>query len=263
MSWLRPLGSSGLLVSAIGLGTVKLGRSAAVKYPESFSIPDDRSAASLLAQAQALGINLIDTAPAYGCSEARLGKLLTGQRRNWLICSKVGEEFEQGQSSFNFTPEHTRKSVERSLRRLDTDVIDIVLVHSDGDDLRIIDHFGTLDALAELKKQGLIRAFGMSTKSVPGGLAAAARADIVMLTYNLSARDEEPVLDECFRLGKGVLIKKALSSGHLSTDYPDPVQASLNLVFAHPGTSAAIIGTISQAHLAANVQAARRALNCH
>jgi aryl-alcohol dehydrogenase-like predicted oxidoreductase len=262
VSWLRPLGSTGLQVSAIGLGTVKLGRNEGVKYPQHFSIPDDRSAASLLAKARELGINLIDTAPAYGCSEQRLGQLLAGQRDSWLICSKVGEEFEHGQSTFNFSPEHTQKSVERSLLRLATEVIDIVLVHSDGRDLQIIEHLGTLEALADLKKRGLVRAFGMSTKTVTGGLAAAARADVVMLTYNLDYQEEEPVLDECFRQGKGVLVKKALSSGHLSAGYRDPVLASMQLVFAHPATGAAIIGTISEAHLAANVEAAKRALDC-
>ena len=128
----RPFGSTGIDVSILGLGTVKLGRDQSVKYPEGFIIPDDREAANLIDLARSLGINLIDTAPSYGNSEERLGSLLTGQRDQWIICSKVGEEFEGGQSRFDFTPEHTRFSVERSLKRLRTDVVDIVLVHSDG-----------------------------------------------------------------------------------------------------------------------------------
>ena len=258
MSWMRPLGNTGLQVSALGLGTVKLGRDQAVKYPDSFTIPDDRSAASLLARARDLGINLIDTAPAYGNSEERLGKLLAGQRGDWLICSKVGEEFEGGQSHFDFSPEHTRQSVQRSLRRLNTAVIDIVLVHSDGNDLHIIQEMGTLQALEQLKQEGLIRAFGMSTKTVEGGLTAAAVSDVVMLTYNLDSREELPVLDACASLGVGALIKKALASGHLARQYQDPVQASMDLVFAHPATSAAIVGIITPAHLQANVDAVRR-----
>ena len=259
MSWLRPLGNTGMLVSALGLGTVKLGRDQGVKYPERFSIPDDRTAAALLAQAADLGINLIDTAPAYGTSEQRLGPLLRGQRKNWLICSKVGEEFCDGKSHFDFSPEHVEHSIERSLKRLETDYIDMVLVHSDGNDLDIINRLGTLAALEAIKQRGLIRAFGMSTKTVAGGLAAAAVSDIVMLTYNLAYRDELKVLDECARLGKGALIKKALASGHLAESYDDPVQASMDLIFSHPGTSSAIIGTITPEHLEANVLAAR---NC-
>jgi aryl-alcohol dehydrogenase-like predicted oxidoreductase len=280
VSWLRPLGNTGLEVSALGLGTVKFGRTQGVKYPQSFELPNDRSAAALLARARELGINLIDTAPAYGSSECRLGQLLAGQRRDWLICSKVGEEFEDGRSRFNFSAGHTRRSVQRSLRRLNTDVIDIILVHSDGDDLRIIDQFGTLHTLEQLKREGLVRAFGMSTKTVAGGIAAASICDVVMLSYNLDYREELPVLDACRRLNCGALVKKALASGHLASpaDYGaagdpaagdpaaghpatgDPLQASMNLIFAHPGTTAAIVGTISMEHLAANVEAARRAV---
>lgn len=261
MSWMRPLGNTGLTVSALGLGTVKLGRDQGVKYPAGFSIPDDQAALALLAQAQELGINLVDTAPAYGNSEERLGQLLRGQRDRWIICSKVGEEFENGESRFDFSPEHVRLSISRSLRRLATDVIDLVLVHSDGNDMRIIRELGTLEALAELKSRGMIRALGMSTKTVEGGIAAARQGDVVMLTYNLAQREEKPVLDACAELGKGALIKKALASGHLAADCEDPVQASMDLVFSHPGTSAAIIGTINPTHLAANVEAARRAVD--
>lgn len=257
MSWMRPLGSTGLEVSALGLGTVKLGRDQGVKYPQGFTIPDERSARALLAQARDLGINLIDTAPAYGNSEKRLGKLLRQVDHHWLICSKVGEEYEAGQSRFDFSPEYTRQSVQRSLRRLNTEVIDIVLVHSDGNDLRIIQELGTLQALEQLKQEGLIRAFGMSTKTVAGGLAAAACCDLVMLTYNLDQREESAVLDACSRLGKGALIKKVLASGHLGQTHRDPVQASMDLVLDHAGTSAAIVGTISPTHLQANVFAAR------
>lgn len=260
MSWMRELGDTGIEVSALGLGTVKLGRDTGVKYPSGFTIPDDRAALDLLAKARELGINLIDTAPAYGTSEERLGHLLRGQRDRWVICSKVGEEYENGQSRFDFSPEHVRYSVNRSLGRLDTHVIDIVLVHSDGNDMRIINELGTLEALAELKSEGLIRAFGMSTKTVEGGIAAAQQGDVVMLTYNLAQREDRPVLDACAELGKGALIKKALASGHLAENYGDPVQASMDLVFAHPASSAAIVGTISPSHLAANVEASRRAL---
>ena len=56
------------------------------------------------------------------------------------------------------------------------------------------------------------------------------------------------------------MIKKALASGHLARDYPDPVQASMDLVFAHPAVGAAIVGTISPAHLQSNVAAARSSL---
>jgi aryl-alcohol dehydrogenase-like predicted oxidoreductase len=264
----RPLGQTGIRVSILGLGTVKLGRNQAVKYPAKFEIPDDNQAKELIALARDNGINLIDTAPAYGASEQRLGYLLKGQRRHWVICTKVGEDFSQGVSSYNFTPEHTIASIERSLLRLDTDVLDLVLVHSDGDDLAIINNYGTLEALAQLKQQGKIRAYGMSTKTVAGGLLAAQKSDAVMVTWNLQDQAQLPVIDYCQQHHKGVLIKKALASGHLaSTDkakktqvagrHNSLVENSLAIIMDHPGVSSVIIGTLSPQHLQANVDSVR------
>jgi len=91
MPFLRALGKTGIDVSAIGLGTVKLGRNQQVKYPSAFEIPRDEHVVDLLALARSFGINLIDTAPAYGTSEARIGALLPGPREDWVLCTKVGE----------------------------------------------------------------------------------------------------------------------------------------------------------------------------
>ncbi|MEO4045492.1 aldo/keto reductase [Pseudomonas sp. CAU 1711] len=253
----RPLGDSGLLVSPLGLGTVKLGRDQGVKYPSGFRIPDDAAARALLDQARALGINLIDTAPAYGVSEQRLGPLLRGQRLDWVIVSKVGEEFENGQSRFDFSPQYTRFSVERSLRRLETDFIDLVLVHSDGNDVAILRDSGVYQTLAELKREGKIRAFGLSGKTVEGGLLALEQGDCAMVTYNLAEQGEKPVLDHAAAHNKGILIKKALASGHACLrEGEDPLRASFELVFGHPGVSAAIVGTINPQHLATNAATA-------
>lgn len=260
---LRPIAGTDMQVSPIGLGTVKLGRDQGVKYPESFTIPNDREATNLLDLSFDLGINLLDTAPAYGNSEQRLGPLLRGQRDRWLICSKVGEEFDNqtGQSHFDFTPEHVRLSIERSLRRLETDVIDMLLVHSDGNDMEIIQRFGILELLNDLKAEGKIRAGGMSTKTVAGGIEALKRSDIAMVTYNLDHTTEQPVLDYALEHQKGILIKKALASGHLCLDSGvDPVQASFDFIFAHQGVSSAIIGTINPAHLQSNVAAVQKAI---
>lgn len=256
----RFFGSTGIDVSILGLGTVKLGRDQGVKYPHNFTIPDDREAANLIALSQDLGINLIDTAPAYGNSEERLGKLLKGQREKWIICSKVGEEFQSGHSYFDFSPEHTNFSIERSLKRLNTDVIDIVLVHSDGNDEKIIQEYGTLEALAQLKAEGKIRAFGMSTKTVEGGLLAAKQSDAVMVTWNLQYKEEVPVIDYCQTHNKGVLIKKALASGHAThKTNEDPLKQSFEMIFSHPGVSSAIVGTINPEHLKDNVTKAIKA----
>ena len=253
----RPLGSTGLVVSPLGLGTVKLGRDQGVKYPSGFTIPDDQIARMLLNQARQLGINLIDTAPAYGTSEERLGPLLRGQRQDWVIVSKVGEEFEAGQSRFDFSAAHTRFSVERSLKRLETDFIDLVLVHSDGNDLHILEHTDVYQTLAELKAEGKIRGFGFSGKTVAGGLKALETGDCAMVTYNLNEQTEREVLDYAAQHGKGVLVKKALASGHACLGPGvDPVRASFQLLFDHPGVASAIVGTINPLHLSHNVATA-------
>jgi len=250
----RPLGSTGLRVSPLGLGTVKLGRDQGVKYPNGFTIPDDDQARLLLAQARELGINLIDTAPAYGRSEERLGPLLRGQREQWVIVSKVGEEFEEGQSRFDFSAAHTRFSIERSLKRLETEQIDLVLVHSDGNDLHILEHEEVYQTLEALKQEGKIGGFGLSGKTVAGGLKALERGDCAMVTYNLNEQAERPVLDYAAEHGKAILVKKALASGHVClSPGMDPVRASFELLFGHPGVSSAIVGTINPVHLAHNV----------
>jgi aryl-alcohol dehydrogenase-like predicted oxidoreductase len=259
---LRRLGSTGLRVSPLGLGTVKFGRNQGVKYPQAFELPSDREALALLELAWDLGINLLDTAPAYGDSEERLGRLLRHCRRDWVIATKVGEEFRDGASSFNFSAAATRASVERSLRRLGVEALDAVLIHSNGDDLAILEQEAVLPALLDLKQAGLIRTVGMSSKTVAGGLRAVECCDLVMVTYNLSQREELPVIRAAGAAGKGVLIKKGLLGGHLDqTTESDPVLASLQLLYAESGVSSVVVGTLNPAHLRANAAAAERVLS--
>lgn len=248
---MRPIPGMDMAVSAIGLGTVKLGRDQAVKYPGPFTIPDDATVRNLLAQARDLGINLLDTAPAYGNSEERLGKLLTN-RQEWIIVTKTGEEFAEGKSSFDFSASHTRMSIERSLKRLGTDYLDIVLIHSDGNDEIILNDSGCVEELRECQRQGLVRAVGMSTKTIAGGILAASLLDIVMITWNQEQRDQE-VLDYARVTGKGVLVKKGLMSGHTGS-----VADSMQLLMQTPGIHSAIIGTITPTHLAENVRLAKQ-----
>lgn len=245
----RALGTSGLSVSLLGLGTVKLGRREGVKYPADFQLPDDRTAAKLLDVARSLGVNLLDTAPAYGTSEARLGRLLRRQRGDWLIASKVGETFEQGRSSHDFSPEAVQASIKRTLQRLHTDRLDIALIHSDGRDLEILDDLGTLPCLMDLKQRGWIRAVGISHKTVDGARRALElKCDVIMATLNLSETDELGVIAEAGEAGCGVLVKKALASGHAGVD-------SLRFAASQPGVSSVVVGTIDENHLRENAAA--------
>ena len=251
----RALGSTGIEVSCLGLGTVKFGRNQEVKYPSSFALPSDREVEQLLAEAQELGINLLDTAPAYGSSEQRIGRLLS-TRDDWVLCTKVGEEFTTGKSFFDFGAEHTRRSVERSLRDMKTDVLDIVLIHSDGEDLKILEQTDCYPTLVTMRDAGLIKAIGMSTKTVAGGLRAVELLDVVMATYNPSYTEDLPVIEAAEQSGKGLLIKKALNSGHDALGTPTSAAKALQAALGLGGVSAAIVGTINPAHLRANADAA-------
>lgn len=249
------LGDTGLRISPLGLGTVKFGRNQGVKYPAAFELPDEDVLADLLALARSLGINLLDTAPAYGESEERLGRLLKGTRDDWVIVSKLGEEFEDGASSFHFTSDHFARSLERTLTRLGTGHVDVLLIHSDGSDMAILDDDALMRAMADFKAQGLARAIGVSTKTAEGGVRTLETLDVAMATYTQDYTAERPVLDYAAAHQKGVILKKVLSSGHARD-----VASAIAFAFAHPGTAAAIVGTINPDHLrqlAACVEASR------
>lgn len=265
------LGKTDLHISRLGLGTVKLGRNQSVKYPQAFELPSDAEARQLLHSARDYGINLLDTAPAYGYSEERLGNLLRGERKEWVISTKAGEDFRhdfdgKGNSQFNFEASALRRSVKRSLRRLHTDYLDIVLIHSDGNDSHLIHHHQVLHTLAELKREGWIRAFGMSTKTLEGGLICAQEADVVMTTFNPELADDQTLLQRCATQNTGVLLKKIFNSGHLLKAEPKStgcskttnhiIEQQMTLIFAQSAVNSAIIGTLNAQHLRNNVECA-------
>ena len=247
----RQLGSTDLLVSPLALGTVKLGRNTQVKYPAAFELPDDKQATALLDTAAALGINLVDTAPAYGDSEARLGRLLPGKRTDWVICTKAGEFFEGGQSRYDYSAEAVTASVIESLRLLDTDYLDMVLVHSDGNDEAILDETDVLETLFRFKDAGEVRTVGFSAKTPTGALSALPLVDVLMLPLDPGDTSHLPVIEAAGEQGCGVLLKKIFASGH----HPDPADC-IRFTLGAKGVSAAVVGTINPNHLAANVQAA-------
>ncbi|MCL4742161.1 MAG: aldo/keto reductase [Phycisphaerales bacterium] len=249
----RSLGRTGIMVSPLGLGTVALGRAEGLKYPKPVRIPTDDEARALLQRARDLDVNLIDTAPAYGSAEERLGSLLPGRREDWIIITKAGEEYYQ---RYDFSPESIARSVERSLTRLRTDYLDAVLLHSDG-----VVEAGTgadeaYDALALLRRRGLVRAIGASPKTEAGAFRAIDRCDVVMVTYNEQETEMSEAISRASERGVGVLVKKPLAGGR--TD--DPAR-SLAFVFARGGVSAAVVGTTRPEHLEHSVRAVERAID--
>lgn len=239
----RPLGRTGLFVSPIGLGTTKLGRNTDVKYPERFALPSDEALRDLLDTSMALGINLIDTAPAYGESERRLGAFVAANRGRIVLCTKCGEQYRDGVSTYDFSARAIVASAEESLRRLQTDHVDILLLHSNGRDLEILTETDALDGLDRLKKSGKARAVGISAKTEAGISRACETLDVVMAPFSERDISLTEALKRAHEKGLGVLAIKGLYSGHLEA------ASAIGFVLKQPFIDSLILGTINPAHL--------------
>jgi aryl-alcohol dehydrogenase-like predicted oxidoreductase len=249
----RPLGRTGLLVSPIGLGTVKLGRNTDVKYPKPFRIPSEAQATELLETALSLGVTLIDTAPAYGESERRLAPFLKRHRDRVVLCTKAGERYVDGRSAYDFSPAAIEGSCHASLERLGTDRLDILLLHSDGRDLDILKG-GAVAALQKLKKEGKVRAIGISAKTQEGVLEAVNGLDVVMAPFSKADASRGTALSIAQESGLGVLAIKGLASGALGEQAPEAIRFILSRRFVH----SLVFGTIDMDHLRLAVAAADR-----
>lgn len=245
----RSFGKTGIMVSEMGYGTVKLGRNTAVKYPSEYDLPTDEQVASLLNHLRSLGVNLLDTSPAYGKAEAMLGRNM-GKRSDWVIASKAGEVFDGTESRYYFNTDFIKKSIERSLNKLQTDYLDIFMLH-----LNYIDEIPTLKdeklwrMLDDLKSQGVIRATGASIYTVKGGKLALDRYDGAMVTYNPNHLGEEEVIRMAEKLNKGILIKKALGAGNLDEFGDNPLETCFKHVLKEKGVSSMLISSLTPANL--------------
>lgn len=250
----RPLGDSGLDVTPIAYGAFKIGRNEGTKYPAGYELPSDLEAAELLKGILDLGIGLVDTAPAYGCSEQRIGDVLGPCRSEFLLSTKVGEIREDGVSRYDFSPEHVEHSLQCSLQRLQTDHVDLLLVHSDGRDLEIQSDPLFLQAMQAQKERGLARTIGFSGKTTEGISRALDWSDVVMVEYHLEDRSMEDAIRAAADRGVGVLVKKGLGSGRLDAE------AALHFLLHESPVADAIgsvvIGSLSLDRMARNIQLA-------
>jgi aryl-alcohol dehydrogenase-like predicted oxidoreductase len=200
-----------LKVSRVALGTWAMGGWMWGGTDESKSIATIRAALDQ-------GINLIDTAPAYGfgVSEQIVGKALTGARSTAIIATKVGLEWRDGKVYRNASRHRIMAEIHDSLRRLRTDYIDIYQVHWPDPRVPIEE---TADAMRALYTQGKIRAIGVSNFSVAQMRAfqAVAPLHVLQSPYNLFERDiERDVLPYCVANGIATLGYGALCRGLLS-----------------------------------------------
>jgi aryl-alcohol dehydrogenase-like predicted oxidoreductase len=180
---------------------------------------DEKSAIATIRAALDLGINVIDTAPAYGFGRAEeiVGRALAGGRRaNTIIATKVGLEWRDGKVFRNSSPARLRTELEDSLRRLQTDVIDLYEVHWPDESVPLEESAATL---AGFQREGKIRAIGVSNFSPMqmDRFKSAAPLSAVQPPYNLFEREvERDILPYAKRHGLTVLAYGALCRGLLA-----------------------------------------------
>ncbi len=280
----RAFGSTGIEVSAVGLGAWQLGRSA--QWPTG---PTPDEAVRLVHAALDAGITFIDTAPGYagGQSEANIGAALRGGRRDGVVlCTKIGHTPDGGT---DWSADAVEPSILRSARAMGVDRIDVVVLHNPPPAVLTGDG-GHYDVLARLRDRGLVRVFGAS---VDTGREVDATPAGDAFEVRLSALYQEPweAVGRAGARGAGVIAKVPLESGWLSGRYgpdavftdvrarwtPDDValrarlvgelrdllpagvalpEAALRFLLAHDAVSTVIPGTRTVEHLQAGVAAA-------
>jgi aryl-alcohol dehydrogenase-like predicted oxidoreductase len=216
----RKLGHTGLEVSEIGYGAWGIGGVAngAIGYGPT----DDQESKRALRRAYDLGVNFYDTSDLYGYghSERLIGDALKDVRDRVIITTKVG--FLDGDGAQDFSPKHIRQSLEASLKRLQTDYIDLYQLHSPSiDTLRQDD--GILSALRRLEREGLVRAFGISVRSPDDGLVAINRFEPGCIQVNFNLVDQRALnnglFDLCGKQGVGAIVRTPLCFGFLTGRY--------------------------------------------
>ena len=252
----RILGRTGLNVSPISFGAFKIGRNENTKYENSYQLPSEDDCEKLLNEILDMGINLIDTAPAYGLSETRIGNCISHRRSQYALSTKVGEQFAQGESQYRFDSEAIHTSVHESLVRLRTDHIDIAFVHSDGQDLKIIEAGETLETLVDLREQGVLRHIGFSGKTAEGHIRAinSGIVDVLMIEYNPLETGQRDVIDLAGEHGIGVIVKKGLASGKL------PAAEAIPFCLEPQSVSSVVVGSLHAEHISENLNLARKCI---
>ncbi|MBI5597546.1 MAG: aldo/keto reductase [Elusimicrobia bacterium] len=153
----RPLGRSGLKVSALSLGTMNWGSD----WHGTGQV-DEKAARDILAEAREAGVNLIDTADiyGYGAAETLLGRMLKKDRGDWLVATKVRAHMRPGDpASGGLSARHIAEGLDASLKRLGTDHVDLYMPHYGDPEVPLEE---SLEAFAKAHKQGKVRALGCS-----------------------------------------------------------------------------------------------------
>lgn len=220
---IRRMGSTGLKVSEICLGTMTFGHQC-----------DERTSFAILDKAATAGVTFLDTADVYpvpptpetaGRTEEIVGKWLQGKRDRFVLATKCRMRVGHGPNDEGLSRKHVLKAAEDSLRRLRTDYVDLYQAHSPDPDTSLEE---TLRAFDDLVRQGKVRYLGCSNYpawQVAVGLSISerlglARFDCVQPRYNLLYREiESELLPLCRFAGLGVITYNPLAGGFLTGKY--------------------------------------------
>ncbi|MCY1707578.1 aldo/keto reductase [Pannonibacter sp. SL95] len=271
----RKFGRSGLTVSPVGLGCSRLGSVLGASATE---------AETVLRTALEAGITFLDTSNVYaqGESERLVGGAVKG-RTNILVCTKVGkylplskrlllpfksliksavggskslrEGVRQSRSKglpSSWEPSHLRQSVEASLRRLEREAVDVLMLHSPG--AETIRKGEALDTLADLKRAGKIRVIGVSVDDVEAARAALAdaRVEALQIPLHPGLSDYDEILASAAAQGVAIVAREVLGGPNaINKAMLDGARVSARMVeaAATPGVSLALVGTTKPRHL--------------
>lgn len=217
----RQLGRSGIEVSAMGLGCWAIGgpfwRDG---RPVGWGRVDDHESVRAIHRALDLGVTFFDTADVYGCghSERILGQALAGRRDQVVIATKFSNLFEEKTrqvTGYDASPEHIRRACESSLRRLNTDHIDLYQFHWGNCDLdRAVE---VRDVLEELVVEGKIRYYAWSTDDPERARVFAEGPHCTAVQHNLNLfLDNEPMLALCEEFDLASINRRPLAMGLLT-----------------------------------------------
>ena len=233
----RKLGNTDLFVSEIGLGCYQLGGSSKINdIPIAFGDMDEKSATNMINEAIELGINTFDTADFYslGKSESRLGNAVKQHRNEIHIFTKAGAVPSNSDTVFDIdlSYHHLMSSIDRSLKRLETDYVDLFQIHKSPQSEK---EFRSIEkAFGEIKSGGKARFCGASVANrYQIGIELMKRGLVDTLQLYFSLIDPAP-LNELFSVAKhegvGIIIAEPLAQGMLTGKYkPDHVFPDLDI----------------------------------
>jgi aryl-alcohol dehydrogenase-like predicted oxidoreductase len=270
----RTLGRTGLEVTVVGYGAMEL-RGTGGRNPR--PLPSG-AAAHVLGAVLDAGINFIDTSIDYGDSERLIGESVAHRRDEYLLASKAGCHWDGGSLPHDYSPGHIRAGLERSLRLLRTDHLDLLQLHI-SPSLETIKADGVIETLQTLRDEGKVRFIG-SSSTLPNirDHLDLDLFDAFQIPYSALEREHETVIAQASEQNAGVIIRGGVAKGGPRPDRPrnvweawdsagldellDPGQSRVEFVLrftvAHPGLSTIIVGTASVDHLTGNVANALR-----